>query len=398
MKSRLKFGWFDYAALLGYMSYGCCAMVLSVVLASMSRDLGFSLEDGNQGAGGALHLCRSLAMLLTMLCCAFLAGRFGKRLPLGLSLLLAGGGILLASFATNYLWVFLAIAISSFGQGGLEALMTSAVQEMHSHEDATRYINITHSIWSFGTVLVVMLSGLVLYFGISWRVVLRLIGILPIIPGLMFLRPRQFSQVTQVSSSPAEIWHQILEVLRCPRFWVFLFCLFLATGTEHCLSFWMPTYIGQAFHGNGLQCGLGTAIFAIGMSLGRFFSGALGDRQKIARILLGVAFCGIIFGLLIPFISLLPLFYLELLIMGLLTGPLWPSTQGYSLCRLNVNPTVLLILLPTIGAPGSGFFTWVLGFTGDLIGMRWGFLLVPTCFLLLATLLFCETKSRPAKD
>lgn len=51
---KMKFGQYDYAAFSGYAAYACCAMVLSIVLAPLAESLGFPLDRGNQGAGGAL--------------------------------------------------------------------------------------------------------------------------------------------------------------------------------------------------------------------------------------------------------------------------------------------------------------------------------------------------------
>ena len=52
----------------------------------------------------------------------------------------------------------------------------------------------------------------------------------------------------------------------------------------------------------------------------------------------------------------------------------------------------MFILLPCIGIPGCGFFTWLMGFLGDYIGLHGSFLLVPGCYLLLWTLIFLEKK------
>ena len=88
-------------------------MVFSIVLTSMAQSLNFPLEQGNQGAGGALHLGRSIAMLLMMLAASVVARFFGLRRSLGSALLFIGGGIVFAAGATGYVSLFGAVLFSA---------------------------------------------------------------------------------------------------------------------------------------------------------------------------------------------------------------------------------------------------------------------------------------------
>ncbi|RKX43086.1 MAG: hypothetical protein DRP64_08750, partial [Verrucomicrobia bacterium] len=52
------------------------------------------------------------------------------------------------------------------------------------------------------------------------------------------------------------------------------------------------------------------------------------------------------------------------------------------------DTTMLFILLSCAGIPGSGFFTWLMGFIGNRTGdLSTAFYLVPACFLGLALLI-----------
>jgi hypothetical protein len=75
----LKFNRFDFAGFLIYFTYAAGSVVIPVVLVSLARDLGFSLENGGMSAGGALHLGRTFTMIVSMILCGFAAGRCGTR-------------------------------------------------------------------------------------------------------------------------------------------------------------------------------------------------------------------------------------------------------------------------------------------------------------------------------
>jgi fucose permease len=380
--SKLKFGSLDYAAFMGYLMYAGCVMVLPVILAPMAESLNFPLVDGNRGYGGAIHLWRSVAMFCVMICCAFIAGRFGKRISLGFALIVCGTGLLLGSFAQSYLWIVLAVIFSALGQGGFESLITPTVRELHEKENPASYINITHAFWSIGVVVVVLTTGLLNDSGVSWRIILAAVGALTLFPGIVFLLKRPGQSVTAPPpQSAGSIFRCMTAVLKIGKFWLFLSCMFLAGGAEHCLSFWVPSFIQLEFGQNGFYCGLGTGCFAMGMIGGRLLAGALAKSVRAGKLVLFSAAASFLFSLFPPFLNSLPTFYLLLFLIGAGTGPLWPNIQNHCVETIDMDYSTMYILLPCIGIPGCGFFTWLLGITGDYLPFRLGFLIVPACYL-----------------
>ena len=99
-----------------------------------------------------------------------------------------------------------------------------------------------------------------------------------------------------------------------------------------------------------------------------------------------------IFGFLPPLLHSLLGLYAVLFCLGLTSGPLWPSIQNFCIDEIPEDPTTMLILLPCIGVPGCGFFTWLMGNLGDVIGLRSSLLLVPGCYMLLLFFILWEKK------
>ena len=389
-RQPLRFQACDYANFLVYITYAWCALCIPNVLGPLTRDLNFSVQEGNAGLAGTLALWRGGVMLVSMTLCGFIAGRWGKRHTLAAAALLVGGGVLLATTAHCYLARVAALVISAFGQGFFESLVTPLVNENHrADQDAARYVNLTHSFWSVGSISVMLLAGFMLQRGMSWRIVLALIGAVTLLPGAFYLRQRAKDRLVPGEvRSFRQTWRYAKLAFATPRFWIFLAAMPLGSGIEHSLYFWMPTYLQSRWAVGPAAAGLGTALFAAGMFAGRFLAGVLGRQNATGRILAGCALLLLAASLAALRVAPLWLFMATLFLLGVGTGPVWPGIQNHCVNRMDaLDQTTMLILLPTVGSAGAGVFPWLLGFLADHFGNTASFYLLPACAVALLLLL-----------
>jgi fucose permease len=390
----MRFGWFDHAAFIIFAAYACGSVVIPVALVELSRDLGFSLAEGGLSAGGALHLGRTIPMILTMLLSGFMAGRWGLRRTLGWSVLLMAAGLGLCALAPVYGILFLALMIAGSGEGVIEGIATPFIQRMHPGESG-RYINFTHSFWSIGILFTVLGAGALLSLGVSWRIIVAVVALLAITPALMLLIPSR--GLTAYPEHPEPLhWKTVrghlLEIIKIPRFWLYYAAMFLAGGGEFCLTFWSASYIQLSFNPAPWAGGVGTGFFAAGMVLGRTGWGYLIKQHQLSTLVIVSALGGTAVTLFFPILTNLWLFFGLLFVAGVATAPFWPSIQSYSGDRLTgVDTTMLLILLSCAGIPGCGFMTWLMGYIGNQSGgLEKAFYLVPICYILIAVLMIYD--------
>lgn len=420
---KIRLGRFDCANFFCFSAYAACSIIVPMALVFLARDLGFALEDGGRGKGGALQLGRSTAMVASMLFCGFAAGRWGKKRSLAFAVLLMGAGTFLAAFSPVYAVLFLAFTIAGLGEGTIEGIATPAVQELHPVEPG-RYINFSHSFWSIGVVGTVTLAGAMLYCGVSWRLLLLCSALFTLIPALCYLWPDRKNRWPEHTEklAAAEVWGNARELLAMPRFWLYLLVMFLAGGGEFSLTFWIASFIQLEYAGSAWLGGLGTAIFAAGMIASRMGAGFLVPTRKLGALVIWCGVTGGLLGLLPPFMRNIYLLLPVLFLLGVVSGPFWPSIQSYADTRLKCNSTMLYILLSCAGIPGSGFFAWLMGALGDWVSriptmdlavfgplaeavraigelgnLRVSFLLVPLCYFGLALLILGDAAHRPAK-
>ncbi len=388
---RLQFGRFDVAAFGCFFVYASGTVVLPVALVALASDLGFSLFEGGLLAGGALHLGRTLSMVVAMLACGFAAGARGKRQTLGSAMLLLGIGLALCALAPTYGILFVALLVAGIGEGVVEGLATPFVQDLHP-EDSGQYLNFSHSFWSVGVLFTVLLTGALLAQQVSWRLITAGVASLALLPVLLLLLPTK--EFHPLAASPDRLpWRHVMgqmtTILKTPRFWLFFAAMFVAGGGEFCLTYWLASFIQMDIAGSAFAGGAGVACFAGGMVLGRMGWGLWISQHRLQPLIMYSALAGTVLSLSLPSVSHLGLLMLMLFLIGVATAPFWPSVQSYSVGRLpGADTTMLFILLSCAGVPGCGFFAWLMGVVGNWGGgLRQAFYLVPICYLTLAVLI-----------
>jgi MFS family permease len=389
----MVFGRYDYAAFMSFFTYASGSMIVPVALVSLARELGFSLEAGGMSAGGALAVGRSAAIVAMMLLCGFLAGRWGKRRVFGAAIVLTGIGLGLCAAAPVYSVLFVSLMVVGLGEGVIEGLATPFVQDLHPAEPG-RYINFAHAFWPIGVLVTVLVSGVLLTLGVSWRVLLGAVGVLSLIPAMLLLIPYKGRPYPD-HPEPLHwttVRDRALLILTRRRFWLFFTAMFFAGGGEACLTFWSASYIQLNYTAAAWAGGVGTACFAAGMILGRTGWAYIIRQHQLHKLVVISALAGTLVTLSLPLLAHMGVFFGVLFAAGLATAPFWPSVQSYCSDRMPAaDTTMLFILLSCSGVPGCAFFTWLMGYIGNVSGgLGRAFYLVPACYLILAGLIGWE--------
>ncbi len=398
MTKKMVLGRYDCGTFACYIAYAFCSLIVPISLVQIANSLNFPLDAGGKSAGGALQLARSIPMVLAMILCGFLAGRWGKIRTIGFSLLLMGAGIGIAATAPAYGFLFGAVILAGVGEGVIEGLGTPLVQDLHADDEPGRYINFAHSFWSVGIVATVATASFLLSYNVSWRILLFCSSLVAVVASLFFFLPYHGFQ--HPDQSEVRPWKTVcghaLVLATIPRFWLFFVAMFLAGGGEFCLTFWAASFIQLDYGASPVMGCIGTASFALGMIMGRMGAGFLVHQDKLPHLIIGCTIAGVLLGFLPPLLpaNSIGILFLLLFLLGIAAAPLWPSIQSYCVDRVQGDSTMILILLSCAGIPGCGFFTWLMGVAGDLFGLRTSFHLVPACFAGVATLIAWDWHQR----
>ncbi|MBR0459921.1 MAG: MFS transporter [Victivallales bacterium] len=406
----LRFGRYDYAAFAAFTAYAACSLIIPVALVQIAQSLQFPLESGGMGVGGALQISRSGAMIVTLLTSALIAGAIGKRLSMGFAMLMMGGGIFCCAFTPAAWFLFPCLLFAGLGEGICEALATPFVNDLHKDAPAS-YVNYSHAFWSVGIAICTVICGGLLALGVSWRILLGLVGLVTLTTSLGFLRrelPGYRYPESKERVSLIRILSQTSDIARTSRFWLYCLGMFLGSGAEFGLTFWSASFIQLHFHASAFVGGLGTAALAAGMFTSRTGFAKWLDENHLPHGLIATALLGVPASLALLFLppalcgsstlSLCLLFGIMFL-CGFSIGPYWPSLQVYGVRHLpHLDSTLLYIYFSACGIPGAGFFSWLMGALGDFVGLERSLLLVPTTMGLFAILILFIAFLFPPKN
>ncbi|MCI5778760.1 MAG: MFS transporter [Lentisphaeria bacterium] len=399
---------YDLASYCGFSAYALCSLVIPVLLVAMGRDLNFPLDRGGMSWGGLLHLIRCLAMMLALMVCGAVAGRFGNRVPLGDSILLMGASIFCCAFVPGYGWLIPLMLAAGFAEGICEGLATPFVQFLHP-DTPEKHVNIAHSFWSVGIGVCVLAAGALLSCEVPWRIVLAGAGLCGILASLLFLwRESPGGRYPEPRRHPGTgtFRRDSAAIFRTPRFWLYCGGMFTGAGAEFCLTFWSAAFLQLTFGAAPLTAGLGTAAIALGMFAGRNLFARIATGNNLPVILLAsslgtipptLALAGLNADMFAPPI-LFPALMILLFLCGVGIAPYWPTLQVYGVKRLpELNPTLLYIYFSAVGVPGCGFFTWLLGILGDRYQLRGALLVIPFTLFIYAAIIAVDLLSARRK-
>ncbi len=388
--SGLKFGVLDYAVMLCFLCYAASAVLLAISLVEMSRpaELDFSLTGG-----GAIHATRMMTVFLVLFGSGFLAARFGRCRSVGISTALLTVGLSTIAFAPSYALLIPAVILTGFGQGVIEGLLNPVIQGCHP-DDSARYLNILNAFWSIGVVGTMVVGGELLSLGVPWRMLFFAAAAAALIPAWLFLRYGHRLPEGRVSR-PKKTLRQMKAAFRLRRFWSFYAMMLLAGGAEAAFTYWSASYLQRDFGSSARFAGFAAAVFSVGMILTRVLAGALLRQSGLRRMMMAMAVAAIVVSGIFPLAGGRGTVIFLLFFAGVTTSCFWPTLQSYACDCLKADSTMIFILLSCAGIPGAGIMVFLMGMLGDLVGLRWSFLIAPITFFDLLLLLRKDARDYP---
>ena len=381
----------DYTVILAFLVYSSSAVITPICLVLLLRELSLSMTEG-----GGIEAMRSVWALILLVLSGFAAARWGKERTIGVSCIILGVGLFVYACAPNYSTVLLGMCLLGIGSGGIEGLVNPLVQDLHP-EDSGRYLNLSNAFWSIGVLATVLIAGELLTHAVSWRVLVAAIGVFSLITGILFLVFREKRSHAAIVGI-ADTFSHAKQILRHRTFWLFAIAMVCTGGAEGACTFWSASYIQICFNTSPRAGGIGTACFAGGMVLGRLAWGQLIGQSGLRKLIFWSALSGMLVSLAIPFVSTVIGVCVVLVLAGVALACFWPSIQSYAADVMDVDHTMLFILLSCAGIPGFGVICWLMGYIADHGGLRMSFVIIPIVLLVLAITILCTPRKRGVKQ
>lgn len=371
----------DYAAALGMFVYASSVVATPIILLQIAAELEFGLAQG-----GGIEAVRAGFLLAILVASGFAAAKFGMVRSLGTGAVVLAAGLVAYAAAPSYTVVLGAIVLVGLGGGILEALLNPLVQDLHP-QDSGRYLNILNAFFSFGVVAAVLVVGDLITRGVSWRVLMLGLAALAAVSGLLFFAFGRFAKRdTHVHAAPhtdRSPLQRLREIMRDRRLLPFAVAMFCGGGVEGGFLFWSASYIQLNFDTLARAGALGTAVFAGGMVVGRVASGHFVRQDRLIVLIVISACLGVAAGFGAWAVQTLEAFIAAMFCAGLATACFWPSIQSHAAAEMDVDSTMLFILLSCAGIPGFGLVSWLMGVIADVSNLRTSLLVLPVLLIVL---------------
>lgn len=324
---------------------------------------------------GSLIMIIFITQLVTDALAIRFIDKIGQRAAAVLAHMLAAAGMILLAFLPGilpqpYIGLIISSIVFAIGGGLIEVLVSPIVESLPGEAKASS-MSLLHSFYSWGQVLVIILSTIALLFiGHDLWFMLPLVwALLPIITLFIFTKVPLVPLQEESKRTP-------LKKLMTSRFFILALLLMVCSGaSEQAMAQWASLFAEKGL-GISKVLGdlLGPCLFAVMMGIVRTLYGMKGQKINIHKTLIvSAVLCMLSFVITaivpIPVISLL-----GCALCGLSVSLMWPGMLSLTAAGYPSGGTAMFAIMALGGDLGCSIGPWLTGIVADGSTLNMGLL------------------------
>lgn len=256
--------------------------------------------------------------------------------------------------------LIISTVLMSFG-GGLLEVMTSPIVDSLSIGHSSSRMNLLHSFYAWGQVIVVLLSSLAIKlfsYGI-WRILPFFWALVPLTTAILF-------SVVPIPDIAKEERSKSKPKLLTGLFFEMCFLMVCAGAAEITMAGWASIFAQKGLGINKfLGDILGPCLFAVFMGLGRLLYGVFGGKLNLKSSLIYASLlCSVCYLTASispnPFVALF-----ACALTGFSVSIMWPGVYAFSSKKIKNGGTAMFGILALFGDMGCSLGSWVAGLISD---------------------------------
>ncbi len=269
-----------------------------------------------------------------------------------------------------YLAMFLAIAVYATGSGLMEVILSPMI-EMLPTGNKSGNMAVLHSFYCWGQAFIVPLTTvMVLCFGgKNWAYIPLIWAVVPFINMFAFL------YVPIVEPDKEEKQSTFFELLKTPKFVVYMVMMFCAGASEIAMSQWASLFVEEAL-GVSKAIGdvAGPCLFALFMALGRVFYAKVSKKVSFTRLLIWLnVLCFVCYvTVALCHVAVLSLVFCAL--CGLSVSISWPGIYSAGARTFKTGGAVMFSAFAMCGDTGCALGPGLVGLVAEYTNLNVGFL------------------------
>ncbi len=299
----------------------------------------------------------------------------GYRKTAFLSQMTAAAGLILMCvlpqvLGNKYWAIIMAITVYAIGSGLMEVILSPMI-EMLPTSNKSGNMAFLHSFYCWGQMVVVPLTTLlVLWFGHeNWAYIPLLWAVVPFVNMFSFLK------VPIVEHDPEQKQSTFLELLKTPKFMLYMLMMLCAGASEIAMSQWASLFIESAL-GVPKAVGdvTGPCIFAFFMALGRVLYGKFSKKVSFTRLLLWFNILCVICYVTVALSKIAVLSLVFCALCGFSVSISWPGIYSAGARNFKTGGAVMYSVFALCGDMGCSVGPWLIGVVAEYSNLNMGIL------------------------
>lgn len=355
-----------YASYIGYITQAIINIFPPLVFIMFQKDFNISLTQ----IGLLSSFNFGIQMLIDFLAIKFI-DKIGYRIPIVSAHIFSALGLFLLGILPFYIEPYLGILICFFINaisGGLIEVLVSPIVEALPDKQKTKAMNILHSFYCWGSMLVVIVSTL--YFNIfgieNWRYMSMIWAIIPFCNIFLFANVPLNVLKTHEDNMKSDNTVSIRKLLSVKIVLVFVVLMICAGASEQSIAQWISLFAEVGLNVNKTVGDIfGACMFAFCMGIVRLIYGMKSESINIEKaLIISSLFC--VFGYIVTVFSPYP--FLSLIgcgISGLSVAIMWPSVFSLASKTYNKGGTAMFAMLALAGDIGCSIGPGIVGIVSN---------------------------------
>lgn len=347
------------------MVVGMAVTITGPVLPNIIEEFGTSLT-----MAGTLFTFLGLGRVLAVSLGGVLSDRIGRKPFMLLGNILVASGFL--GFALMELWTLSLVSmfLAGIGVGFTDGASNAVVADVHPEKRGAA-LNRLHVFYGIGCLLQPFIAGIMLHYGISWRLVFTVTGLFVLLVSL-FTAIVKYPNVSGRDVSDVTGRRFLGRVFVCRNFWLLGLILFIYTGVGMGIIGWINTYLEGMFRFSAAGASAVLALYNVGITMGRLICSVITERLGYRNTLLACAVGATASMALATFAASGTGISIGYLLTGLFLAGLFPTVIAFG---SDLFPKVIGSVsgaLITLSSLGSMLVPLFIGAIGDSYGLRFG--------------------------
>ncbi|UUX33812.1 MFS transporter [Fundicoccus culcitae] len=375
------------ASYLGYVTQAIVNNFAPLLFLIFQEQFGIPLEQIT-----LLITLNFLVQLVVDMLAAKYVDRIGNKVSVVAAQVLAGIGLaglalFPALFTNAFHGLLLAVVIYGMGGGLLEVLLSPIVEAVPTENKAGN-MSILHSFYCWGTMFVIIVSTLFLFFfgQDTWPILAIIWAIFAFGNGIYYY----FVPINVLVEEEERL--PLASLLTFKSFWLFCLLMFAAGASEQAVMQWASAFVESGL-GISKTLGdlLGPTMFALFMGIARLLYAKYSQKIDIVQAIFWSSLLCVFAYLTIAFAPHPTIALIGCALTGFSVGILWPGVFSMAAVPFRHAGTAIFAILALAGDVGAATGPTIVGFVASQFNnqLEYGFLvatILPLSLVLLSGL------------